>query len=129
MTKEKILLAVLLMAFLTAGVGCKTTMVGEDLKTEATYSMGTLDATMSYDIDTVFSAAKQTMNDLELNTSIATKDALAGKIVARDSADKKITIDLKTVSKDSTSVKIHVGIMGDETKSKMIYNKIKNNLM
>ena len=114
MTKEKILLAVLLMAFLTAGIGCKTTMVSEDLTTEATYSMGTLTTMMSYDIDSVFTAAKQAMNDLELNTSTARKDALAGKIVARDSADKKITIDLKTISQDSTSVKIHVGIVGDE---------------
>lgn len=129
MGKEKILLTILLIALLTGGVGCKTTMVGEDLKTEAIYSMGTLEATMPYNIDAVFSAAKQTMGDLELSTSIATKDALAGKIVARDSADKKIAIDIKTVSKDSTNVKIHVGIIGDETKSKMIYNKIKENLM
>ncbi|MBL7105991.1 MAG: DUF3568 family protein [Phycisphaerae bacterium] len=129
MKQKKILLAVLLLGLALGVVGCKTTMVGEDLKTQATYSMGTLSAAMPYAIETVFRAAQKSMADLELKTSVASKDSLAGKIIARDSADKKISIELKSVAPNSTGVKIRAGALGDETKSKMIYNKIKENLL
>ena len=111
-----------------ATIGCKTTIVDEGMKTEATYSMGSLEAKLATDIDTAYKAVQASTRELELNTTMATKDALAATVVARDSSDNKITIDLKSITDKSTMLEIRVGVMGDESKSKTIYNKIKQKI-
>ncbi|MHC4150263.1 MAG: DUF3568 family protein, partial [Planctomycetota bacterium] len=57
-----------------------------------------------------------------------TKDAMSATIVARDSADKKITIKLSATPEKTTGISIRVGTFGDETKSRLIYDQIKKNL-
>jgi hypothetical protein len=56
------------------------------------------------------------------------KDALSATIVARDAADKRVTIRLKVRTELTTKLSIRIGTFGDQTKSQMIYNRIKENL-
>ena len=63
-----------------------------------------------------------------MSVSKDTKDALSALVVARDSRDKKITIKLTATTEEATKLSIRVGTFGSETKSRMIHDKIKENL-
>jgi hypothetical protein len=65
---------------------------------------------------------------LHLITSDGGKHALSATVVARDAADKRVTIELKTVTQDITKVSIRVGTFGDKTQQQLIYDKIRDNL-
>ena len=56
------------------------------------------------------------------------KDKIGATLICRDSQDKKITLKLTSVTPTSTDISIRYGTFGNEAKSAMIYNKIKENL-
>ena len=56
------------------------------------------------------------------------KDALSATILARDADDKRVTIKLKAQNEQMTEISIRIGTFGDETKSQMIYDRIRQNL-
>jgi hypothetical protein len=59
---------------------------------------------------------------------VDTKDKISATIIARDSSDKKITVKLSAATEDSTNISIRFGAFGNETKSGMVLDKIKENL-
>ncbi len=127
MTKRNCLLVtVLLTAFFLAG--CKTVYTGPDMQTQAVYSWGTLKATESRPIAVVNAAAVKAMEDLSLNVTMKTADSLSGRIVGRDSQDNKITINLTSLTENSTKVVIQAGLFGNEDKSRIVYKQIQTNL-
>ena len=91
------------------GQGCKTTIEGPQGPTTATYRFGTYSTEESFDIDSLYEAALKALTDLELSLSQKTKDRLNATIIARDSEDKKITIELLSVTKDITKMSIRAG--------------------
>jgi hypothetical protein len=107
--------------------GCLVAAVGAGAGTVA-YMRGDLEAVEAKDIDAVYAATKKAVEELELNVSSDTKDALSAVIVARDAQDKKITIKLKSTTEDTTQIYIRVGTFGSETKSRLIHDQIKKNL-
>ena len=94
----------------------------------AIYVTGDLETVVAKDINTVYQATLKAIEQLDLKAGTKTKDALAAKIIARDAQDKKITIKLKSKSENATELNIRVGVFGDETKSRLIYEQIKKNL-
>ena len=68
------------------------------------------------------------VKELELAVIRKEKNALGAKIVSRTSTDKKIKITLKRTGDDLTELSIRIGAFGDETQSRAIYDKIKQNL-
>ncbi|MHC4702930.1 MAG: DUF3568 family protein, partial [Planctomycetota bacterium] len=56
------------------------------------------------------------------------KDALVAQITSFDAQDKKIKIKLKAETDETTKLSIRIGTFGSETKSRMIYQKIRDNL-
>ena len=128
MKNEKILLAILLVGIFTLLPGCKTVIVNPGGGPIAEYSMGVLEATMSQNIDTVYSATEKAIGQLELTVTSKTKDALSAQIIARDSLDKKISIKLYSTPEKATKLTIRVGTVGSENKSRLIYQKINENL-
>ena len=125
MRKEHVFLAFLLAAAVVSGQGCKTIMIGPEGQVKAVYSFGTLKSTVPTGINSVYQAVETAMGQLELVVSKKTKDALSAEIIARDSQDKKVTIKLLAVAKDSTKLFIKAG---GATKSRLIYQKINENL-
>ena len=107
--------------------GCMVAAVGAGAGTAA-YVMGKMQGTEAKDIDTVYNAAEKAAEQLKLNVTERTHDKMSGEIIARDSQDKKITIKLKAASENVTDIAIRVGFFGDETKSQLIYEKIRENL-
>jgi len=73
-------------------------------------------------------AAEKAIKELGLTASRRTKDAMSAEIIARDSQDKKIKIKLSATAEGTTKLTIRVGMFGNETKSRLIYDQIKKNL-
>ena len=92
------------------------------------YIKGDLQAVEAVNLDEVYTATQKALDELEFSVTKRSKDVLSAAIVARDASDKKITIKLSAVEDDATKISIRVGIFGNETKSRMIYEKIKKYL-
>ena len=123
--KTRIALVALLAGTVLLGLGCKTTIVGTGGETRATYRLGKLTAQESRGIDALYQATEQAMAQLGLNIVQKAKDALQAEVVARDAQDKKITVKLLSVTKDSTKLTIDAGSI---EKGRRIYEAIQSNL-
>ncbi len=122
MKKKQLFLAILLAATLVLVHGCTTTTVtGPEGQTEATYKFGKLTAEEPKDISTVYQAAEKALAELELSISQKMKDEIAAKIIARDSQDKKITLNLLALTENTTKVTISAGSF---VKARRVYQKI-----
>ena len=108
--------------------GCVVAAVGAGAAGTVAYVMGDLEAVQSKKLGTVHEATLKAVKELGLNVTKDTKDALSAVIVARDAQDKKITIKLKATTEEMTKLSIRVGLFGNETKSRLIYQKIHENL-
>ena len=126
MRTKGIFLNLALLGLAVFGQGCVIAAVGLGAAGTIAYVRGDLEATESKNIEAVYSAAVQAVEDLHLNLISKSEDALSATITARDAADKKITIKLKSTSEQTTKLSIRVGTFGDETKSQQIYQKIYN---
>ena len=125
MQKRYICLIFLLAAFVVFGQGCKTTVVGPEGQTSAVYSFGTLSAEEPNGLDSVYQATINALTELELSISQKLKDELTAKVIARDAQDTKITVDLVSITKDSTKMKIRAGSF---TRASRIYQMIHESL-
>lgn len=131
MRKEQVFLILALSGMAVLAQGCAVAWVGAGLAAGAgmvAYSRGDLEAVEPKDIDTVFVATEKAIEELELKVSKKTKDKMSAEIVARDAQDKKITIKLNATADESTKLSIRVGSFGNETKSRLIYQKIQEKL-
>ncbi len=123
---KKILLVVVCVGLL---VGCKSSVVTPD-GTEVSYRKGegVLRAVLGGSMPEVVNATIATLEDLELVGIDRTVDKLKGKITARMAVGTKVTINLKSMDSDSTSVKIKVGKLGDRSISMQIFRNIEKRL-
>ncbi len=68
------------------------------------------------------------LEELELHVTSKSKDALVAEITTFDAQDKKISIKLKAATDRTTKLSIRIGTFGSEIKSRLIYQKIRDNL-
>ena len=92
------------------------------------YSWGSFDAVESAGINKVYDASLKAAEELKLLVIQKDVDSMSGKITARDVADKKIIITLTATTDKMTKLSIRVGTLGDEGKSKLIYEQIKKKM-
>ena len=127
MDKKRIFLTVLFLGTCLFIGGCIVAAVGGGAGTAA-YVTGDLKGAEAKDIDTVYKAAVKAIEQLNFNITEKNLDKLSGRIIARDSRDKKVTIKIRVTSENTTEISIRVGFFGDETKAMLIYQKIQENL-
>ena len=118
---------------LLAGVGvfvsgCLVAAVGVGAAGTVAYVKGDLEAVEAAKLDNVYKATEKALDALELKVIEKRKDELSGKFIVRDAQDKKITIGLTATAEGTTKLSIRVGLFGSEEKSRLIYEKIKENL-
>jgi hypothetical protein len=113
---------------LVQGCGLELILIGAGAAGTIAYVKGDLEAVESAKLDVVYDATLKALDKLDLKVTTKSKDVLSGMIVARDAQDKKITIKLKAVSEEATKLSIRVGVFGSETKSRLIYQEIRENL-
>ena len=109
--------------------GCVAAAVGVGAAGTIAYVRGDLEAVESHSLDRVYEATVKALDELELNVISKSKDALSATINARDAQDKKIKIMLKKTAEQTTKISVRIGTFGDETKSRLIYQKINYNLL
>ena len=122
---RQLLLAVLLIGAIGVLQGCIALAVGAGAAGTIAYVKGDLEAVEAQDIDTVYAAAKKAVDELGLRVIEDARDALSATIVAHDAQDKRIAINLKSTTEETTKLSIRVGLFGSETKSRLIYQKIR----
>ena len=127
MRKGQVILMLLLVGKLALVQGCVVVAAGAGAGTIA-YIRGDLEAVEPKGLNAVYRATEKAMDELELNVIQKKKDATSAVIVARDAEDKKITIKLSPTAEESTKLSVRVGLFGSETKSRLIYQKIHDNL-
>lgn len=113
---------------LVQGCGLELLLIGAGAAGTIAYVKGDLEAVETAKLDVVYDATLKALDKLELKATTKSKDVLSGVIVARDTQNKKITIKLKAVSEEATKLSIRVGVFGSETKSRLIYQEIHENL-
>jgi len=128
MNKQQLFLAGLYVAAAVLLTGCIVAAVGAGAAGTVAYVKGDLETIESKKLEVVHEATVKALKDLELSISQDTKDKMAATVIARDSQDKKVTVKLTAVTDESTNISIRFGTFGNEAKSTMVYNKIKENL-
>jgi len=110
-------------------IGCKSSVVTPD-GTEVSYRKGegVVRAVLGGSMPEVVNATNATLEDLELVGIDRTVDKLKGKITARMAVGTKVTINLKSMDTDRTSIKIKVGKLGDRSISMQIFRNIEKRL-
>lgn len=132
MRKKQVVLTVLLVCGPVFVGGCPGILllaaVGVGAAGTVAYVKGDLNAVEGKQLDTVYAATKKAVEELELKVTTDAKDQMGAQIVARDSQDKKVTIKLAATTKDTTTISIRFGAFGDETKSRLVLDKIRKKL-
>lgn len=128
MRKGQIFLALLLVSPVVLVEGCVVAAVGGGAAGTVAYIRGDLETVEEKDIDAVYKATEKALEELGLKVSKKTKDAMSAVIVARDAQDKKVTIKLNATAEETTKLSIRIGMFGSETKSRLICQKIHDNL-
>lgn len=128
MRKRQVLLVVMLIGSMLLLQGCVVAAVGLGAAGTIAYVRGDLQAVESESIDEVYEATLKALEELELLPTRKTKDALGAEIDTYDAQDKKIKITLKSAAEGTTKLSIRIGVFGSETKSRLIYQKIRDNL-
>jgi Protein of unknown function (DUF3568) len=121
---QRIFLTAVLALSLVA-IGCTTTVMNPGTDSSATYRFGRLTAQEARDITAVYQAAEAAMTDLGLSVVQKVRDDLEARIIARDAQDKKIIVELISLTKTSTEVKVRVGSL---EKARRIHQTIHENL-
>jgi len=125
MLVKRILLVLAIASVVLAAWGCAPSIVTSDA---GVYSGGTLYALTSEDLTTVYNAALKALNDLELDITDKAKDVFYARITAKGADGSRIRVHIRPKEDGGTDLSIKVGSFGDEHKSGMIYQRIRQNL-
>lgn len=120
------LFVALLLGITVAGLtGCVAVVAAGAAGTGVAWYRGRLEANLDQNIEAVFAASQQALNQLEFANISNKKSTVDAQLVSRTALDKKVEITLQKVTDRSTKVMIRVGVFGDETLSMSILDKIK----
>jgi hypothetical protein len=122
------LLAAMLLVLSLAGLsGCLAVAAGAGASAVA-YVRGDLEANLNNEYAQVVDSTRAAIDELEFAKVSENKDALKAIFVARTALDKKVEITIANSGKKLTSIKIRVGVFGDEALSMSILDKVKAGL-
>jgi len=128
MRKGQVFLVLLLSAVAVLAQGCVVAAVGAGAAGTVAYVRGDLQTVETAEMDALYKASLEALDELELAVVQKAKDAMTAEIISRDAEDKKIRIKLKSTAEGMTELSIRIGMFGDETKSRLIYEAIKKEL-
>lgn len=126
--RVRLLSALLCLIPVSWTAGCLAVAAGAAGAGAVAWVRGELDASLSSRLDAVANATDRAIQQLQLIKVSESKTAIDAEIVARTGQDKKIDIRLNRTGDTITRVRIRVGLVGDETLSRTILDKIKANL-
>ncbi|MHC4747936.1 MAG: DUF3568 family protein [Planctomycetota bacterium] len=125
MLVRRMLLTGVVVGLAVGAWGCAPAIIGGDA---GVYHMGKLYAVSSRDLDSVYGATLTAMGELELEVKEKAKDVFSAKVIAKSADGKTIGVYIEPGSEGRTAFSIKVGVGGNRRKSKVIYEKIQQNL-
>jgi hypothetical protein len=122
-------LAALTLVVGAMAAGCGAIIAGAAAGAGAVaYIRGELEATEAAPIGQVFDATKAVVDELQFKVLSADADAYEGKVHAETARGKEIGITLERESDAVTTIRIRVGVFGDENLSRLIHERIRARL-
>ncbi len=131
MKNNKLAIAFMMLTLPLFLTGCIAAAVGGGVAAGAgtvAYIKGELKATEEANIDRAWQATEQAIDQLRFLVINKVHDAVSGEIEARTADNEKIHISLKRKTENLTDISIRVGLFGDEALSRLILDKIQQNL-
>jgi hypothetical protein len=92
------------------------------------YARGELEGRVDGEFEEVVVAARAAVTELEFARVGETKEATKAVLISRTPLDKKVEITLANSGNELTSIKIRIGMFGDEQLSRDILDRIKARL-
>jgi len=115
-----------LAGLMLAMCGCgKPNLIGTDA---AVYSQGKLYAVSGRDLNSVYVATVAALQQLEIEVTETAKDVFYAKVVGKVADGRTVTIRLEPGADNVTELRIKSGTFGNEERSRVIYEKIQQNL-
>jgi hypothetical protein len=120
--------SVLALGVATFNSGCFAVVAAGAGAGAVAYVRGELAAPLDANFDRALRASQKTIEQLKFAKVSEKQDALVATLVARNADDKRIEIRVESQGANRATVKIRVGILGDESLSMTILDKVKANL-
>ena len=124
--------ASLLAVVLASGIslsGCIPLLIGAAAGAGGiAYIKGTLEQNLDRSVDKVHKAALTTLKELKITINKEESALHDSKIQAQYPDETKISIDVVALTEQSSTIKIRVGVFGDQEKSELILNAIRKKL-
>jgi len=92
------------------------------------YVKGELQTTYAAHLDRTWKATQDALQDLDFRILSTQKDETGGEIEAKKVGEEKVKMSLSVAGPGTTMAKIRVGILGDESLSRTISDKIASKL-
>ena len=124
---RRLFCTVLLLLLTVCLSGCAVALIGAGAAGYG-YIKGDLEAVVDGNVGTTYYACLDALDDLDLPVISQQKTRLDGKIISRNSDDKKVQIKLEHITTRQTKLFIRIGTFGNETQSQAIYDAIRANL-
>lgn len=125
---RKLQILAMVLAVMGIGQGCWFLAGAAAGGAAAVYAGGDLEATVDAPVRDTYDATREAMRELGFRMTKSRADALTGEVVALDSRDKKIEVNLESKGEKLTYISIRIGIVGDKADSMRILDAIKRNL-
>lgn len=112
--------------------GCAVLLVGAGAAAGAgavAYVEGELKTTDSVRFDAAWASALAGIAQMQFTVTDKTHDAATGRIVARGAQDRRVEVNLKKVTEETTEIRIRVGSFGDEEVSRQLLEKIRSSYL
>lgn len=92
------------------------------------YVSGVLEKNYNVPMEELQDAAKRGLKDLNLALETEESDHLSAKYRSTLADGNAVKIDLKALTEKTSMIRIRVGILGDKSKSEMIFNAIQEHI-
>ena len=128
MSIQRICTICVLAGLMLAVCGCsRPNLIGTDA---AVYSQGKLYAVSSRDMTSVYEASMKALQQLEIEVTETAKDVFYAKVIGKVADGKTVTIQMEPGTDNVTNLRIKAGkfLSGNEERSRVIYEKIRQNL-
>lgn len=128
--KIKILSLVLLFLTVLAGCNAAVNMRGKVIGISSgqfLYQDGNMITIYKTNIELVWAACEKTIKDLK-GTDMQIERKISAGTIKAVIQDEKVVMSIEYIAKDSTSVSVFVGVVGNNMASRLIHDKIVSNL-
>ena len=126
--RRKLLRSVALLLCLVAMPGCLLAVGAAGGAGGVVYYKGTLSEYVDYPVNEIYQSTLKVLDSRNLPLYSDTHDSYKAKLTSELANGKNIWIDIDSVTRGSSEIKIRVGATGDQKEAVLLLEAIKKNL-